>query len=363
MIDNLVRKILSNDIEYNHIIKNPHSEYSTIWGIKRIIKKYLAIIPGFKTFELVVYFKYHKLRPYHWYKLFYNHYIKKEIYISFQSGFGDMLVTYTYFRKAKEKYPNHKVFAVIHHPDFCKFETMSFCKGSFIDVNGIKIDYVKEFMETNPIIDGIVYEDCWGDGFLYGHPLLLKREFGFAYDKEHFKKELPFLFTSHDIEVANQYIQENELNKGLTIAIHFKTAKEKLYELIQMLLEDSSLQDKQINFVLFGDVDQKVEELIARHHRYFVNLSYSYSKGITTRQLICIARKSTLFLGGRGGFNAIYYLLDIPTINIFDEQGIQEMENGLWPSNLWEENQIKRLCFESDESITIYNEIKNELFK
>lgn len=362
MIDSLIRKILSDDIEYKHIIKNSNAKYTILWGLKRVIKKYLAIIPCFKTFELVVYFKYHKLRPYHWYKLLYNHYIKKEIYISFQSGFGDMLEVYTYFRKAKEKYPKYKVFAVIHHPDFCKFKEMSFCKGSFIDVNGIKIDYVKEFIDTNPVIDDIVYGDCWGDGFLYGHPLILKREFGFAFDKEHFKKEILYLFRDDDIKVGDKYINENRLDKGISIAVHFKTAKEKLYELIQLILEDSSLQDKKINFILFGAVEQNVEELIRKYGRHFVNLSGSYGRGITTRQLIYIASKSTLFLGGRGGFNAIYYLLDIPTINIFDEQGIQEIQNGLWPINLWEENQIKKLYFEWDDTILIYNAI-NSFYK
>ena len=361
MLGNFEKKILKNDIEYNHKINSQFDKYTMLWGIKRIIKKSLAVIPGFKKFELYAYFMCHKFRPKHWLLLFINIYVKKEIYISFQSGFGDMLETYPYYRKAKEKFPMHKIYAVIHHPDFCKFKEMSFCKGSFLNVNGKKIDYVKEFIDTNPSIDGIIYDDCWGDGYIYGHPFILKDILGFAFDKQSFSQDTPYLFNEEDKNLGDKYIINNKLDSGKTVAIHFKTAKEKIIKIINFMLTDEYFKYKKLNFLLFGVVESDLELLILSHGFNVVNISNSYLKGITTRQLIYIASKSNLFLGGRGGFNAIYYLLDVPTINIFDEQGVQEIENGMWPSNLWKENRIKRLYFEKDENSLIIKDIKKIL--
>lgn len=331
--------------------------------LKEKIKFFLRKFIFFNTIEIIVYFKYHKFRLVHCFKLFNNFYFKKEIYISFQSGFGDMLVCYPYFRKAKERYPEHKIFAVIHHPKFCKFKEMSHCGESFLIHDGKKIDFLYEFIENNPHLNGIIYDDCWNDGYLYGFPKVLENEFGFAFDKHNFLKDKDFIFTTTDKSLINNYISEKNLDTNISIAIHFKTANDKINDLLLEIFNDSSLISLDMKFVLFGNIPKDIKALFNHYDINYNDLSNCYSKSISTRQLIGIASSCSVFIGGRGGFNGIYYLLDTPTINIFDDQGIQEIEYGLWTKNLWEENEIDNLFFEDSPIDDIFKKFKDFIMK
>lgn len=365
----LLRYLLRHDLDYAVKILNESrgiDRFTWVWGTKRIIKKILRFcIPGFHTIEEQIYFKYHKFRIRHCIELYANKFFRKTIYISFQSGFGDMLQTYPYFRKIKELHPKHKVVAVLHSSTKCRHPEMSFCKDSLVTtVNGQKIDYVREFLETNPNIDEIVSDDCWGDGYLYGFPTVLKREFGDSFNKESFQKDLCHLFSPSDIVSAEAFQKANGLNEGgPVLAMHLKTSKGQLEEILNLAVLDSDLQKAQLKIILFGSVDPSRLQGIAGGIK-IIDLSRSYEKGINTRQLIYIASKSSCFVGGRGGFNAIYYLIGIPTVNIFDLQGKQEIESGIWPSHLWSNNAMGRIFWENEDPSIIFKDyVKPTLLK
>lgn len=360
-LDKSLRSFLKNDHDYILKVNSPHEDYTTLWGIKRILKKTLNKITFFEKIEWLIYFKYHKFRPKHWLMLFINFYIKKEINISFQSGFGDMLMCFPYFKKASEKYPNHKINAVIHDPNNCRYKEMSYCKQALVEDNGKKVDYVYEFLLNNSDINEIIYDDCWGDGYLYGFPKLLEHEFGFCFDKESFLKNLDNIYNKKDKNNISNYLQQNSLKNFVSVAVHFRTSAESISNLIENIASDISLKDINLKFVLFGAIPDKVKKLLINKNIEYCDISNSYSHGINTRQLIGIVSNCSLFIGGRGGFNAIYYLLDVPTVNIFDQQGRQEISSGMWKKNLWEDNIFQRVYFEDEESSILIQDIKNYL--
>ena len=333
----------------------------TVKKFKKKLKFFLRKSKFLSELEIIIYFKYHKLRFAHCIRLIINLYFKKEIYISFQSGFGDMLMCYPYFRKAKEKYPKHKIFAVIHHPKFCRFKEMAHCGESYLTHDGKKIDYLYEFIKHNPYLDGIIYDDCWNDGYIYGYPKLLENEFGFAFNKTSFLKDKDFIFTKKDSTIIKDFINKNKLDTCISVAIHFKTANDKINDILLMMFNDLATSDLDIKFVLFGNIPQNTKSLFKNYDNKYIDMSNCYSKSINTRQLIGIASACSIFIGGRGGFNGIYYLLDIPTINIFDDQGLQEIENGLWTKNLWEENEIGNLFFEDTPTEVIFKKFKESV--
>tara|TARA_A100001015_G_scaffold299860_1_gene384482 strand:+ start:2099 stop:3220 length:1122 start_codon:yes stop_codon:yes gene_type:complete len=360
-LNKLLRLHLKDDIEYKNILNNPHREFTISWGLKRAVKRKLIKFKALEKLEWLVYFKYHKFRVKHFLKLLINFYIKKEIYISFQSGFGDMLMCYPYFRKAKERYPKHKLFAVIHHPKFCKFKEMSYCKECFLIHEGKKIDYLYEFIENNPFLDEIIYDDCWNDGYIYGYPKVLENEFGFCFNKDSFLKDKKYIFTDQDTKISSSFYKKNNLENCIVISSHFKTSRDKISNIIYDIAKDSIFSDLNVKFILFGSIPKSLIDNLKNINVDFIDISSSYSKGINTRQLVAIASSASLFIGGRGGFNGIYYLLDTPTINIFDQQGMQEKKSGLWPSNLWEENLFKKVFFDKDSNQEIINHIKDNI--
>lgn len=361
LFENIFRRLLREDIEYRLLTVNEKrgfSKFTKKWAIKRLIKRKIEVIPFFKKWIHIIYFKYHKLSFFHCMRLAHNIYIKRELCISFQSGFGDMLQAYPYFRVAKLMFPNLKLVAVIHSPEKCIHSEMRHCKSAtLLDGEGLKIDYVYEFLETNPFIDEIRYDDCWADGYLYAFPAVLTHEFKDSFNRESFEKNIPFLFNDSDKLIGDQYLIDSGLYGATFIVVHFKTSVDHLVYFISKICEDWFKRGFKLKFLLLGNIPQGVCQTIQNFQHTYVDLSNSYIKGITTRQLLYIASKGKLFLGGRGGFNAIFYLFGIPTINIFDEQGSQEMASGLWPRRLWEENYFDIISYEEQSPIEVYEKI------
>ena len=75
-----------------------------------------------------------------------------------------------------------------------------------------------------------------------------------------------------DLELA-KYIINNKLDSGKTVAIHFKTAKEKIIKIINFMLTDEYFKYKKLNFLLFGVVESDLELLILSHGFNVVNIA------------------------------------------------------------------------------------------
>lgn len=356
--DKILRILLKNDPEYELLLVNERrgfAKFSKKWAVKRLIKRKIELVPFLKKWIYIVYFKYHKLNFSHCLSLARNFYFKRELCISFQSGFGDMLQAYPYFRIAKQKFPKKKIVAVIHSPEKCVHKEMSHCASALItNADGVKVDYLYEFLETNPFIDEIRYDDCWGDGYLYAFPAVLIHEFGNSFTHKSFAENLKFLYSDKDKKVADEYLLRTGLSKNNFIVIHFKTSISHLIYLVSKIAEDWSKKGISFQFLLLGVIPDGICQIITGYGHTYVDLSSSYDKGVTTRQLLYISSNGRLFLGGRGGFNAIFYLFGIPTVNILDEQGYQEFLAGLWPESLWRENYFQNIYLDSQDGSEIY---------
>tara|TARA_B100000242_G_scaffold96699_2_gene66317 strand:+ start:26737 stop:27759 length:1023 start_codon:yes stop_codon:yes gene_type:complete len=135
----------------------------------------------------------------------------------------------------------------------------------------------------------------------------------------------------------NQFI-ERKNNGEKIVFCHLRRNSEKILDLVKAI---KKLKCK-THFVFLGSSEHQVMPDLSGLSSY-TSLIDSYKKGINTVELLKIIRNTDLFIGGRGGLEDFAWWSEIPSLNIFDKEGIIEIHNFCWRSFNWRTNQIPYL--------------------
>ena len=153
-----------------------------------------------------------------------------------------------------------------------------------------------------------------------------------------FKKAIREIFISEDYKFAENYFLNNELNNKFTISIHFRRNAEKLNELYKLIIENRFMENY-VKVIAMGSTEHQMISILNKNKT--ISVIDSYKKGIYLRSLLCIGLKTNLFLGGRGGFETFFKYAGIPSINLFDQIGFEEIECGLFGDKLlWQDDGV-----------------------
>lgn len=354
--------LLRHDLDYLYYTKTQGRKLSFLFKTRLVLKNWIRrFLPGFISKGIIFlieynYFYLHKFRWSHLKELYKNH-KNKVVKLSFQSGFGDMLQTLPYYKAIKEKHPDFKVVSVIHHPDHCVYDEMSFCKASTLTTpSGEEIDYLKECLENNPYIDEVEYNDCWGDGIIYSWPPLIRFFYGEQRDPGLWHESVgKYWNTKEDLDQIQKIWDDNNLKQKIVLALHVKTAADFLNKAIVELVQKlkGKHPQKKVFIIAAGKVDFNMVQQVHGLGAEVFDVSGSYSKGINTRVLVKILSMAHLFFGGRGGFNNIQWCFGTPTMNVFDFQGKQECLTHT-PAMWWEKNIIGEVFWEESTTVEAY---------
>jgi hypothetical protein len=347
----ICKKSLEKDFLYRSRVSR-NDTLSKKWLIKRCVRVAIKeILPDFASKFIsrsirILYYKYHYFRPTHLMEL------KKNrdaclMYVSVIGGFGDMLMLYPYIKKIKKKH-NKTLVIVLNNKHLNKYSNLSYSPSRIFKIDGVKVDFVREFLERNPGIDFINYGDGWGNGYEYAYIPFLREEYGEQFTKSSFKDDLENLFIHKDFFSVKEFsyrkkIQDNEKY----ITFYFKTSEKVLSE---VFLKYISI-NKNKKIIILGSPSKKVLDIIKFNKKRYIDLTNSYSSGLDTMALLLFVKKySEIFIGGRGGFEAFFLLVGTPSVNVFDIQGKQEWNDGLWSAELWRDNFIKEpyWCIDSE---------------
>ena len=288
-----------------------------------------------------LYFTCHYFRPRHIYQYFLFS-LKKERYIALYGGFGDLLMLLPFFKLYAQKHNQFNIILVYNDTRLNKFKETSYWPSLHFKISsGKEIVPIKDFLSNIPYLKKIIPGDIWDNGYDCWHaPHIAKRLKGSFFKPSEYKECFNEIFSNEDISFADFFFREKNLDKFFLITLHFRSSAEKIKQLYSLISQDEQMYSHS-RFLLLGNLEHNVKG----DPTHLIDLRNNYEKGINIRQLLAVAKKSNLYLGGRGGFDLFFWLAQVPTLNIFDLQGKGELEK-MWPSFLWEQNYFKELYWQ-----------------
>ena len=207
--------------------------------------------------------------------------------------------------------------------------------------DGTKFDPTKEWYQSIYDIDEVVslnkeeynkklsfYPHAVGAFLRYRKPEYVKS----VYFEKKFKK----FKLNIEASKVNAKIIDLKKNGYKIISIHLRRNIKNIINFAEKIND----QEEKIHFIILGSSEHDPLPELPKF-KSFTSLIDSYKQNINTIELLSIARKSDLIIGGRGGFEMFFWWSEIPSINIFDEHGFFEKDCFMWPRILWKHNEIK----------------------
>ena len=243
----------------------------------------------------------------------------------------------------KSKIPDCKII-IFHHDSNDKCDPKKLSYGTvrkYTSSDGTKFDPTKEWYQSFYDIDVVVslykeeynkklsfYPHAVGAFLRYRKPEYVKS----VYFEKKFKK----FKLNIEASKVNAKIIDLKKNGYKIISIHLRRNIKNIINFAEKIND----QEEKIHFIILGSSEHDPLPKLPEFKSY-TSLVDSYKQNINTIELLSIARKSDLVIGGRGGFEMFFWWSEIPSINIFDEHGFFEKDCFMWPRILWKHNAIK----------------------
>ena len=262
--------------------------------------------------------------------------------ISLHGGFGDVVQLIPYLKIYKDNHPEDKL-KVYYREDNKPSNPKKYSIDTtrcMSDNDGKRINARREILECLPFI-----EEIQGHDFRkskpghYWHPTKIATTHGWQANPTWFTENIvPHLYDKTKKSNADKFWKENNLNDKFVICMHFRRSLKELVELYKTIVESEEMGDD-VRVIMMGSTEH---EIIPTKLQKSLSVVDSYKKGLGLMDVLSIGIKSSLFLGGRGGFEIFFWLAKVPSLNIFDGPGWRDLHRGLWwPESYWEENTFK----------------------
>ena len=283
--------------------------------------------------------------------------------IGIHGGLGDALLLLPYLKKYKNTYTKRKLKIIYTNVSTDKQDPNQFGLGL------TRFEKSKSDKLVNPIADllenvNFIDEKVGGDptnAKEYWHPdIEFQNKWGSSLPpKEYVREIFDDIFNEEDQIQANQFYNDNDLDSKFVIAFHLRRGSDKILKIAQNLLTDPTINSN-IKCLFLGS--SRNENLPEFKNLNQIDLTDNYEKNISLRTLYKIVMKSQLFIGGRGSFEHIFWLAQVPSINLMDKQGYEgnNAQFGTWMPEFWEENKFKEQIFYETADL---NHIINNMIK
>lgn len=278
--------------------------------------------------------------------------------ITLEGGLGDTIMMTPYIKVLKQniKRPLKVIYRnqqnVVGNPEmFSVLQTRLFTDGT-----GKRINPQQEYLENCQFIDFLEGKDAY---IHYTDP-------GYWWTKGVIEQSRDFtpqiyrkwvfndIFIPEDEQRARDFLSTIDIRGRKLVGLHLRRNADKIAEIYEAL----SKSHDDLLFLAFGSTEhENIPDILSRDN--VVSLVNSYEKGIGLRTLFQIGMKLDLYIGGRGGFEAFFWIAGVPSLNIFDDDGLYEYFWGLWPASMWQENSIKRIYHTADLNQAILAEIED----
>lgn len=336
-------RTLLKDLEYTVSIV-PKTSFQNLkryirFQVKRVLPR--RAIQLIRSFFWSLSLSFHYFRPLHILKRIIFR-IRREHYIALYGGFGDLLMMLPFFKVYADTHKKLRLILVYNDPRCNKFKTTSYWKPLYFETtSGQEIVPIKDFLQNLSYIEKVISGDIWDNGYdCWFAPHVAQRLRGAFFKPSEYRDVMSDLFSEEDMSFAERFFKKYDLQDHFVITLHFRTSVERVGQLYDLISKDDQM-GRHIRFLLLG-ITQHDPQKSQNEDPRIIDLRDNYEKGINIRQLLATARKSHLYLGGRGGFDLFFWLARVPTINIFDLQGKGELEK-MWPDSLWKENRFNKL--------------------
>lgn len=257
-----------------------------------------------------LYFVTHKLNLLHCLELAKNIW-RKNIVLSSQCGFGDVLFAIVYAKSLQKK--GFAVKVCVH--DQKKYPS-EFFPGHSVDKKFISTkegseDYIEELLNYFNI--PFYYGNAMEKGSLYAHPYSMRKLF--------FEDAFKYSFL------------KSKQNKHKHIFLHLRNFDTEALLAIKNFLETNFLSTN----LIITDASSHAKELLGNRIKILKDYSNSSEYKFPTKEMLDDIGNCIFAIGGRGGMSTIPILMGVPTINIWDKQGWDEW-NTLWSGDLFHTN-------------------------
>lgn len=259
--------------------------------------------------------------------------------IILHGGLGDIISMAPLLKRAKRATPHLKLVVLYrdddspNNPAGLSYDTAR----RMTDAHGDKVNYRQEYLENFSFIHELRGADLNKALGEYWYPPEAAKRYGGQATPSQYQEILTELFTPEDETIAARFWERHMLGKKFVVAIHFRRSAAQLHQIYQRIIQNKIMGDD-VRVLAMGSTEH--ERVPPLREAKTVSAVDSYRKGLGLRPLLAIGRKAHLFLGGRGGFEIFFWYAQVPTINLFDDVGFQEIQKGFWTPPLWKENPI-----------------------
>ena len=305
-----IRRTLLKDVEYNVSIvpKTSLQNFKRYirFQVKRVLPRWAVQI--IRPFLWSLSASCHYFRPIHILKRIIFR-MRGEHYVALYGGFGDLLMMLPFFRVYADRHRKLRLILVYNDPRYNKFKTTSYWKPLYFKTtSGQEIVPIKDFLFNLPYLQRIIPGDIWDNGYdCWFAPHIAQRLRGAFFKPSEYRDVMNDIFSEGDISFAERFFEKYKLQDHFVITLHFRTSVEKLRQLYDLILKDDQM-DRHVRFLLLG-ITQHDPQKSQNADPRIIDLRDNYEKGIHIRQLLATARKSHLYLGGRGGFDLFFWLV------------------------------------------------------
>ncbi|WP_163131643.1 hypothetical protein [Agarivorans sp. Alg241-V36] len=272
-------------------------------------------------------------------------------------GFGDIILDSQFLLTLREQYPKATI-NVYYRDDEAVAEPSSFSWGKtrhYTSKDGVSCNPITEWLEALNCVD--TYTGCNIDKLERGirvFPESFHKFFGGYWTPNEFNNKVnTIIFKNSKSTNTLEHFNELLFNKCVPIvALHLRRNAQKIVEMACVIQDEFP----DVHFVLLGSSEhQTVPDTNMLKNK--TSLIDSYSKGLSTLELLSITQRFDLFIGGRGGFELFHWLSETPSVCFFDDMGKREIEQLWWHPSLWINNKINKLYFSDSKLLDVLDHI------
>ena len=281
--------------------------------------------------------------------------------ISLHGGFGDVVQLIPYLKIYKDNNPEERL-KVYYREDDTPSDPRIYSGDTarlMTDQHGNKYNSRYEILERLPFVDELEAQDYRKkQSGEYYDPLTQARKLGWQASPTWFTENItPFLFNDSDrLSIDNLWKKHNLHNKFI-ISIHFRRSLKEINRLYQLIVKSEEIGDD-VRIIMMGSTEHQI---IPPKLDKSLSLVDSYCQGLGLMEVLLAGIRSSLYIGGRGGFEIFFWLNMVPSINIFDGIGKEFLQEPLWwPESYWKENAFKGGPIIWDE-LDINQELENKI--